>query len=469
MGQFEPRNTQSVLKPNQLRPSGISASPAPPPPPPAKLANTTSLKQIAPESIQRRENQRPIHRAKSPLRKWIFIVVAVALTLSLTGATFKMSQDIAKETLPPSNNFPHARNIVAPGLVESESGQRHLSYEIPGILKSVTVHEGQRVQAGDLIAELENSDASARVLSAQADFAMAEAQLKIDMGNRTAEIEKATYQIDRLKAELALLDAGARKEEIARMHAERRVAEVEAQRALQDAARFADPAGLKSGAWSEAEISRLQWNSEAAKGRLEMAKASQSMLENGYRKEEKDRARASLASAEAELSQLISTQPFKTAAAQAQVVQAKAKLSIAEASLAKTRLFSPINGVVVWKYLHAGEAVDPTHPTPVVAVADTSQLRVRADVDEADYPLIRKGQLVHVAADAFRQKTFTGKVQRVSESAGQKRFSTGEAKERMDVKVVETIIVLDESCPFKLGLRVTVNFESDESKPLSRK
>jgi len=131
---------------------------------------------------------------------------------------------------------------------------------------------------------------------------------------------------------------------------------------------------------------------------------------------------------------------------------------------------SPINGVVVWKFLHAGEAVDPAHPSPVVAVADLSRLRVRADVDEADYPRIAKGQTVRITADAFNGSSFNGKVVRIADSAGQKRFSTGEARERMDVKVVETVIAIQENSPLKLGLRVTVYFDlaQPSSMPMAK-
>ena len=394
------------------------------------------------------------------MRAKIFIGAAVLLTLLVAGYTIRTLPTLETGTQSPGRAvIPYARCIAAPGLVESESGQRNLSYEIPGILKVVNVQEGQSVKAGELIAELENADAIARLESASADLAAAEAQLKIATGNLAAEIQRAHCEVDRLKADVALMEAGPRKEEIARSRAEQRVAEAEAHRMTEDAARLADPAGVKSGAWTDADRTRLQWTAEAAKGRLDVAKANQSLLENGYRREEIDRSRAALSVAEAELSQYESTQIYKLAAATAQVKQAKSKLNLAEADLVKTRLYSPIAGVVVWKFMHAGEAVDPTHPTPVVAVADLSHLRVRADVDEADYPQIVKNQPVRVAADAFSGAFFTGKVQRIADSAGQKRFSTGESKERMDVKVVETVIALDDKCPFKLGLRVTVYFD----------
>jgi HlyD family secretion protein len=416
-------------------------------------------KSAKPAPAIQRGNALPAAR-KFGTRARLVTAAAVLLTLGVAGYTFHAtrSQD-GSATQATSAAIPLARCIAAPGLVESESGLRNLSFEIPGILKSVCVQEGQNVKAGELIAELQNADVLARVDSAGADVAVAEAQLRISSENFAAEIKRAHCEVDRLKAELALIEAGPRKEELARAQAEQRVADAEARRVAEDAARLADPAGVKSGAWTEADQSRLKWTAAAAKNRLDAAQANQSLLESGSRQEEKDRARATLAIAEAQLKQLEATQPFKLAAAQAQVKQAKAKLNLTEADLAKTRLHAPIGGVVIWKFLHAGEAVDPMHPTPVVAVADVSRLRVRADVDEADYPQIVRGLPARISADAFSGKFFSGKVQRIADSAGQKRFSTGEAKERMDVKVIETVISLEENCPFKLGLRVTVYFD----------
>ena len=84
---------------------------------------------------------------------------------------------------------------------------------------------------------------------------------------------------------------------------------------------------------------------------------------------------------------------------------------------------------------------------------------MRADVDEADFAKLAPGQKVRVSAVAYGAQPFAARVERVSHAAGQKRFSTGEAKERQDVKIIETLIVFDAAPPLKLGLRVTACFE----------
>jgi hypothetical protein len=50
--------------------------------------------------------------------------------------------------------------------------------------------------------------------------------------------------------------------------------------------------------------------------------------------------------------------------------------------------------------MHGGEAIDAMQRQPVAAIADLARLRIRASVDEADYPHIVKGQSAKISADA---------------------------------------------------------------------
>jgi hypothetical protein len=70
------------------------------------------------------------------------------------------------------------------------------------------------------------------------------------------------------------------------------------------------------------------------------------------------------------------------------------------------------------------------------------------------------GQNVNVAADSLPGHSFHGRVIQVGCSAGQKKFSTGDAKEKMDVNVVEVLVQLEQSATLKLGVRVTTYYES---------
>jgi HlyD family secretion protein len=144
--------------------------------------------------------------------------------------------------------------------------------------------------------------------------------------------------------------------------------------------------------------------------------------------------------------------------AEADLASAEARLSEAEALLQKTYVRSPIDGRVLHRWRKTGESVGAAM-TPILSVADTAKLRVRVDVDETDVARIREGQRAWVTADAYPGRRFTGRVVRIGQVLGRKNVRTDEPTERVDKKVLETLVDLDEGQSLPLGLRVNVFLE----------
>ena len=92
--------------------------------------------------------------------------------------------------------------------------------------------------------------------------------------------------------------------------------------------------------------------------------------------------------------------------------------------------------------------------SPIVTLADRSRVRVRVDVDEADVARLREGQSAYVTADAFGDRRFAGRVVRVGQMLGRKNVRTDEPTERVDTKILETLIELIDGGDLPLGLRV---------------
>ena len=132
----------------------------------------------------------------------------------------------------------------------------------------------------------------------------------------------------------------------------------------------------------------------------------------------------------------------------------RAQLKEAEALLAKTVIRAPMDGVILHRYLRAGETVSDKAESPIFSMADDSILRVRVEVDETDVAKIRLGQLAWFTADAFGDQKFLGHVVRIGEQLGRKRVRTDEPTERVDTKVLETLVQLDGHPPLPVGLRV---------------
>ncbi|MCW8131973.1 MAG: efflux RND transporter periplasmic adaptor subunit [Planctomycetota bacterium] len=347
--------------------------------------------------------------------------------------------------------------VAAPGLVESAGGLRDMAFQVAGQIRAVFVEEGQRVAKGQILAELDSDEMSASLNAARAEAASAEARMKVLEGEIASEIARAQYEVDRLKAELTRLKAGPRPEELERARAETRASEIEWRRRADDAQRYKSHPTVSS----EQERVMTSGQAEIARAQYEAQAARQRELETGTRAEDLEKAAAMLKAAEADWTRAKETREARLSAARGQVEQAQARTRAAEATLRKTQLIAPIDGVVVWKFRNPGETVGVLPLERVLTVADLSALRVRADVDEADFARIHPGQKVRVTAEAYGARSFAGHVERVSCAAGEKRFSTGEARERQDVKVVETVVVFDETPPLKLNLRVTVQFLLD--------
>ena len=109
---------------------------------------------------------------------------------------------------------------------------------------------------------------------------------------------------------------------------------------------------------------------------------------------------------------------------QAEYNMNSAKLSLAKCqneverakrNLSYATIKSPIDGVVLKRAVDVGQTVAASMSTPTLFVIakDLKQMKVMADVDEADIGSVKKGQKVTFTVDAFQNETFTGKVQEV--------------------------------------------------------
>lgn len=106
------------------------------------------------------------------------------------------------------------------------------------------------------------------------------------------------------------------------------------------------------------------------------------------------------------------------AAAREQVKQAQASLEVARATLDKTAMSAPFDGVVLDITTEVGEWISPSPPgvfiPPVIDLINLDSLYVSAPMDEADVAKVRVGLPVRITMDAYRGQTFPGTVSYVS-------------------------------------------------------
>jgi HlyD family secretion protein len=121
---------------------------------------------------------------------------------------------------------------------------------------------------------------------------------------------------------------------------------------------------------------------------------------------------------------LISANDFEQARlsyvqAQQQVTTARQSVKRAETDLGYATITSPINGVVLSKAVEEGQTVAASFSTPTLftIAQDLTDMRVIADIDEADIGDVKEGQRVTFTVDAFPNDIFEGAVTQVRQQA----------------------------------------------------
>lgn len=121
---------------------------------------------------------------------------------------------------------------------------------------------------------------------------------------------------------------------------------------------------------------------------------------------------------------LISANDFEQARlsyvqAQQRTRQQKESVKKAQTNLGYATITSPIDGVVLSKEVEEGQTVASSFSTPTLfkIARDLTDMRVIADVDEADIGDVKEGQRVTFTVDAFPDDTFEGQVTQVRQEA----------------------------------------------------
>jgi RND family efflux transporter MFP subunit len=133
-----------------------------------------------------------------------------------------------------------------------------------------------------------------------------------------------------------------------------------------------------------------------------------------------------------------------------------------EATLAKTRIVSPIEGVVLFRHVQPGEIVEPG--TRLATIADLRRLRVEAEVDEFDIGLIELGARAEISAPAFSGRVWSGTVEEIPDTVVGRKLRPEDPAQLTDTRVLLVKIALDRPTPLKLGQRVEVFITTSMSR-----
>jgi HlyD family secretion protein len=294
---------------------------------------------------------------KKKNKRLYIIVGVVALVLIATGALIAFNSGgtkIDKSKLAKVEQGDLAKSVVATGKIEPIT-KVEIKSKASGIVKRLLVDEGDRIKTGQVLAELDKEEIQARVREARAAREAAEANLSAG----EADMERA--KVDAQGPDVPLL-----------------------LRAYERAKKMAS-----EGVVSASALDETQRAYEVALNKRDMARAN------------------------------LSVTKAKIAQAQAQVAQQKANLERAEEEYRNSTIVAPINGLVLSRDVEVGDAVSSilvlgSSATLVMTLGDTKEVYVKGKVDESDIGKVFLGQPARIKVESFKDKTYNGKVTKIS-------------------------------------------------------
>jgi HlyD family secretion protein len=247
-----------------------------------------------------------------------------------------------------------AKSVVATGKV-TPIIKVEVKSKASGIVKKLLVDYGDHVAKGQLLAQLDKVEIEAQVEQSRAALEAAQANFK----STQADFERA--KVDAEGPDVPLL-----------------------KRAYDRATGMA-----KDGVVSASALDDAEKNYEMSLNKQNVSKAQVTVLK------------------------------AKIAQAEAQVAEDQANLKQLEEQLSYTDIVSPIDGIVLSRDVQMGDAVSSilvlgSSATLVMTLGDTSEVYVKGKVDESDIGKVYLGQPARIKVESFKDKTFSGKVTKIS-------------------------------------------------------
>lgn len=143
--------------------------------------------------------------------------------------------------------------------------------------------------------------------------------------------------------------------------------------------------------------------------------------------------------------------------ARARRVTAAAEVDRLEARIEKYRIATPIDGVVLRRFVDRGESVEAGQP--IVTVADLGRVRIEAEVDEYDAGRIAVGALVAIRAEGYDAPPWRGVVEEIPDAVSGRVLKPQDPGKPSDTRILLVKIRLEAPTPLKLGQRVEVAIE----------
>jgi HlyD family secretion protein len=287
--------------------------------------------------------------------------------------------------------------------------QVSLAFEESGRISTLAVDEGDRVQAGQVLATLDT-----RALKIQEQQALA--------------------QLDAQKQTVREQQAGARPEELAQARAQLASAQAQLQKAAEDMSRIQRISASTGGKGvSKQELDTARSNLRIAEASVKERQASLALMEKGVRSEQR-------------------------VASAAQVRATQAQLELLQYHLSQAELRSPVDVIVRARLQEAGDMTGPQKAVYTLALSKPKWVRVW--LNEGDLGRVKSGMSAKVFTDTFPDKPITGKIGFISSVAEFTPKSVQTEDLRTNLVFEVRIVVDDPDNVLRMGQPATVTINT---------
>ena len=287
---------------------------------------------------------------------WISAIIVVVCLLAAGGVMAARSSGtkIDPTKLAKVERGDLVKSVVATGKVEPIT-KVEIKSKASGIVKKLYIEAGDHVKAGQVLADLDRVEMVAQVRQSEAQLQSSEATLN------SAEADLARSKVDAEGVDVPMT-----------------------KRAYERARSMA-----KQGVVSQSALDDAEKNYELATNKQHVAQAQ------------------------------VHVNAAKVVQARADVRRAEATLSQLREQLSYTTIVAPIDGIVLSRDVEVGDAVSSilvlgSSATLVMTLGDTREVYVKGKVDESDIGKVFLGQPARIRVESFKDKTFEGKVTRIS-------------------------------------------------------
>jgi multidrug efflux pump subunit AcrA (membrane-fusion protein) len=373
-------------------------------------------------------------------RRQICLIVVSCLILLSVGCNRQVAP--AATTAPAGASSSLEHTVVQRGRVVktlSFDGRVTPVKEVPvfsktsGYVKHVYFKQGDRVQAGDLLAELETSDLLAQSAQAQSTLDLAKQRLAAEQASAQQEITLAKLDLEIARAKLtqaqesnadaiaqARLSLELARERLARAKALGPVYTVAITGALVGVERAQDARDRAQGLALEMQLA--QWNLDAAQAEYDQALAEQNVYWHDLNIQDiaVKQAAADLERLEKGIDPWLNLQVQQAELVlerletdidpvlASNVQRAQLALEQLNSQLENVQILAPIDGELISLSIRPGDSIEPL--TPIIAIADPKAVEIGASLSDEELRPLAEGQQVTVTLSAVPDRTWLGTI-----------------------------------------------------------